>query len=51
VGKYLSLIVPYSTWSLRKCHFMPMCLVFSLSKALWEYAIALWLSFIRWLFQ
>jgi hypothetical protein len=26
------------------CHFIPMCLVFSLTKAFWEYAMALWLS-------
>jgi hypothetical protein len=44
VGRYLDLIVPCSTWSLRKCHFRMMCLVFSLTKAFWEYAMALWLS-------
>jgi hypothetical protein len=44
VGRHRSLIVPCSTWSFKKCHFRPMCLVFSLTKALWEYAIALWLT-------
>jgi hypothetical protein len=33
VGRYLNLMVPYSTWSFKKCHFIPMCLVFSLTKA------------------
>jgi hypothetical protein len=45
VGRYFNLMVPCSTWALRKCHFIPMCLVFSLTKAFWEYAMALWLSF------
>jgi hypothetical protein len=44
VGRYLNLMLPYSTWSVRKCHFRPMCLVFSLTKAFGEYAKALWLS-------
>jgi hypothetical protein len=38
------LMVPCSTWSLRKYHTIPMCLVFSLTKAFWVYAMALWLS-------
>jgi hypothetical protein len=37
-------MVPCSTWPLRKCHFKPMCMVFSLTKAFWEYAMTLWLS-------
>jgi hypothetical protein len=41
VGRYLNMIVPCSTWSLRKCHLSPMCLVFSLAKAFWDYAMAL----------
>jgi hypothetical protein len=44
VGKYLNLMVPCSTWFLRKCHFIAMCLVFSPTKAFWEYAMALWFS-------
>jgi hypothetical protein len=44
MGRYFNLMVPGSTWSLRKCHFRLMCLVFSLTKALWDYAMALWLS-------
>jgi hypothetical protein len=38
------LMVPCSTWSSRKCHFRPMFLVFSLTKAFRDYAMALWLS-------
>jgi hypothetical protein len=44
MGKYLNLIVPCSAWPLRKCHFKPMRLVFSLPKAFREYTMALWLS-------
>jgi hypothetical protein len=37
-------MVPCSTWYLRKCHFKPMCLVFSLIKAFSEYAMVVLLD-------
>jgi hypothetical protein len=37
VGRYRSTMVPCSTLSFKKRHFMPMCLVlFSVTNALWE---------------